>query len=581
MRGLKSSALFVRGRGVFCQLIENLLFMKYFYTIFIFIIAMTAVAVRPAYALLSTDLLVVYNQNMPESKEVAQYYALKREVPVSNLVGVDVPESENISRADYETNMIPQVRSVVKKRMLIGHNPAILLVYGIPLRIESTSKEKLYKEYEGLVYDKVREYKILVQKQGKQLEKLINKGQIITLAYEKQNIECISTQEIIESVNKTVLKASEYLKKYAPVASEMEIYSKVVSLLFRMAGMAPIVNDVKNQISSMDEKERAIFLRNNNLLKFNTILNSQLAEIQFRGFTTDRALEVSTVIRMVNGVIGELLFWEAQYGNKNIEMTSASVDSELTLVLATNFQLSRWLVNPFLEKLDSLPGIDLIRRSTIMVGRLDAPSPDMAKRMVDDAMETEKAGLTGTVYIDARGLNNVNNKDNYGLYDEHLRSLHSIIESKSSMLVVLDNNSELFPEKSCPDAALYAGWYSLAKYIDSFEWKKGAVGLHIASSEASTLKEPDSQVWCKRMIEEGVAATIGPISEPYLTAFPLPDVFFPLLMSGKLTLLETYFKSTPHISWRLIVIGDPLYTPFKNNPAIDLDSLKRNVGNDT
>ena len=55
-------------------------------------------------------------------------------------------------------------------------------------------------------------------------------------------------------------------------------------------------------------------------------------------------------------------------------MTSASVDSELTLVLAANFQLSRWLLNPFLGKLDNLPGIDLIRRSTIMVGRLDAPS---------------------------------------------------------------------------------------------------------------------------------------------------------------------------------------------------------------
>ena len=105
---------------------------------------MSVVTVRPAHALLPTDLIVVYNQNMPESKEVAQYYALKREVPVSNLVGVDVPESENILRADYETNMIPPIRSVVKKRMLIGHDPAILLVYGIPLRIEEgTSNDKI------------------------------------------------------------------------------------------------------------------------------------------------------------------------------------------------------------------------------------------------------------------------------------------------------------------------------------------------------------------------------------------------------------------------------------------------------
>jgi uncharacterized protein (TIGR03790 family) len=559
-------------------LIRQELFIRNFYTIFIFTIVMSVAAVRPVNALLPADLVVVYNQNMPESKGVAQYYALKRGVPISNLVGVDVPESEDILRVDYEANMIPPIRSAVKKLMLSGHNPAILLVYGIPLRIEGTSKPELYKHYEELTDDKVGEYKRLVQQQGRQLETLINKGQITTIIYEKQNIESISTLEIIRSVNKTTLKASEYLSKYVP-ASETETYSKVVSLLFRMAGMSPIVNNVKNQISLMEDKDRIIFLRNNNLLKFNAILNSQLTEIQFRGFTPEKALEASTIVRMVNGVVGELLFWEAQRTKKNAEMTSASVDSELTLVLATDFQLSNWLLNPFLEKCDNFPGIELIRRTTIMVGRLDASSPDVVKRMVDDAMETEKAGLTGTVYIDARGPDDVNNKDSYGRYDEHLRSLHSIVESKSSLPVVLDNSPELFPEKSCPDAALYAGWYSLAKYVDSFEWKKGSVGFHIASSEASTLKQPNSQVWCKRMIEEGVAATIGPVSEPYLSAFPLPDVFFPLLMTGKLTLLETYFRSIPHISWRIIIIGDPLYTPFKNNPAIDLDSLEQNVDN--
>ena len=83
------------------------------------------------------------------------------------------------------------------------------------------------------------------------------------------------------------------------------------------------------------------------------------------------------------------------------------------------------------------------------------------------------------------------------------------------------------------------------------------------------------------MIEEGVAATLGPVSEPYLSSFPLPDLFFPLLMTGKLTLLETYFISTPHISWRQILIGDPLYTPFKNNPVIDVESLELNVMNDS
>ncbi len=73
-----------------------------------------------------------------------------------------------------------------------------------------------------------------------------------------------------------------------------------------------MVKDIRSQILSMDDQEQSIFLRVNNLLKYNAILNKQLTELQFFGFTPEKALEVSTIIRMVNGVIGELLFWDAQ-----------------------------------------------------------------------------------------------------------------------------------------------------------------------------------------------------------------------------------------------------------------------------
>ena len=78
---------------------------------------------------------------------------------------------------------------------------------------------------------------------------MINKGQITETIYEKQNSESLRTKEIVESVNRTVLKTSEYLKTYTPVAVQRETYMKVVSLLFRMTGMAPIVNDAKNHLS--------------------------------------------------------------------------------------------------------------------------------------------------------------------------------------------------------------------------------------------------------------------------------------------------------------------------------------------
>jgi hypothetical protein len=33
-------------------------------------------------------------------------------------------------------------------------------------------------------------------------------------------------------------------------------------------------------------------------------------------------------------------------------------------------------------------------------------------------------------------------------------------------------------------------------------------------------------------------------------------------------LLEVYFRTLPSVSWRQILIGDPLYTPFKKNPVM-------------
>jgi hypothetical protein len=75
-------------------------------------------------------------------------------------------------------------------------------------------------------------------------------------------------------------------------------------------------------------------------------------------------------------------------------------------------------------------------------------------------------------------------------------------------------------------------------------------------------------VWCKRMLEEGIAATIGPVAEPYIEAFPLPDLFFDILTDGHLTLAEAYLLSIPHLSWRMVLIGDPLYRPFKGRSGV-------------
>jgi hypothetical protein len=48
-------------------------------------------------------------------------------------------------------------------------------------------------------------------------------------------------------------------------------------------------------------------------------------------------------------------------------------------------------------------------------------------------------------------------------------------------------------------------------------------------------------------------------------------------MTGRLTLLEVYFLTVPQVSWMQILIGDPLYRPFKNNPAIQPQKISQDV----
>ena len=202
----------------------------------------------------------------------------------------------------------------------------------------------------------------------------------------------------------------------------------------------------------------------------------------------------------------------------------------------------------------------------MLVSRLDGPSEKIVKRIIDDSLIVENEGLRGKAYFDAQWPD-PERKEVTGaaFYDRAIHNAARLVEKSGRMPVVVDSQERLFQPGECPEAALYCGWYSLAHYVDAFTWVKGAVGFHIASQECETLRNKVSQTWCKMMLEKGVAATLGPVAEPYVQAFPIPDVFFGLLIDGRLTLAECYALSNPFWSWQMVLVGDPLYRPFKNS----------------
>ena len=263
----------------------------------------------------------------------------------------------------------------------------------------------------------------------------------------------------------------------------------------------------------------------------------------------------------------------SQYRIASAAESLACVDSELMCLWWQPYELSRWQPNPLYWK--ALQELKNRFPSTLMTCRLDGPTAEIAKRLVDDAIEVEANGLKGKVYFDARGIGfdskNSGDASGYGGYDESFRETAALLKS-AGMDVTLDNKSGLFEPDSCKDAALYSGWYSHANFIDCCKYVKGAVAWHLASSEAITLRNPASKVWCPNLLQKGVAATLGPVAEPYTIGFPKPAEFFGFLITGKYTLVETYSRTTYLTSWMTVLIGDPLYNPYKNSPMI-IESL--------
>ncbi len=272
---------------------------------------------------------------------------------------------------------------------------------------------------------------------------------------------------------------------------------------------------------------------------------------------------------------GELGSLDNRRRRLSYDESHASVDSELALLWAPPYKLRRW--QPNVLHFQVPPEVRKNLPPLLMTCRLDGPNIDLLRRIIDTSLDVEAKGLAGKVYVDARGIRYDPKGDvgyGYGGYDESMREMARLLEKDAKLPVTLDDKPELFASGACPECALYCGWYSLAKYVDCCRFVPGAVAWHLASSEAVTLRDPKTTQWCKNLLEAGAVATLGPVAEPYTVGFPKPAEFFGFLATGEYTLVECYWKSALFTSWMTVLVGDPLYNPYKKTPKLKTDQVK-------
>jgi len=240
----------------------------------------------------------------------------------------------------------------------------------------------------------------------------------------------------------------------------------------------------------------------------------------------------------------------------------ASVDSELSVLGGFATDYFGIVNNPYYRRF--APILDsAVTSALLLVCRLDAPSAEIVRRMIDDGLEAERNGLFGWAYIDRRSIPESGYKDG----DEWLRNAATECWNEG-IPVILDNVPPVFPAGfPVTDAALYYGWYewSFGGGLATVEkpFRRGAVAVHIQSFSAATIRDPKSH-WVGPLVARGAAATMGNVYEPYLDLTPHLDVFNERLLKG-FTLAESAYMSMKVLSWMGVVVGDPLYRPFAAN----------------
>lgn len=126
---------------------------------FLLILAATSLALGASGFGQGEDVVVVFNSKLAESKQVADYYALRRGVPTNQILGLPLPLGEAMTRQEFIQGLQKPLQNHLEKERLFTYSPATnrfpaetgqdksfrvvtsarvryaVLCYGVPLKI--------------------------------------------------------------------------------------------------------------------------------------------------------------------------------------------------------------------------------------------------------------------------------------------------------------------------------------------------------------------------------------------------------------------------------------------------------------
>lgn len=258
-----------------------------------------------------------------------------------------------------------------------------------------------------------------------------------------------------------------------------------------------------------------------------------------------------------------------------LRRNEAAVDSELALLPLHEQKLL--LAGPLRNPVYALTNAAWLHptNGVLLVARLDGPSVEVARGLVDKALKGEADGLWGRAYIDLRNTT----EPGYKLGDEWIRNAGEICRRLGFETVVEDTPATFPAGFPMSQIALYIGWYNQDASgpfaLPEVEFMPGAFAYHLHSFSATTLRSL-TRGWVGPLVGKGATASMGSVYEPYLMGTPDMAVFTARFLYYGFSFGEAAYASQQVLSWQTTVVGDPLYRPFMKSPEALQDEFQQN-----
>jgi uncharacterized protein (TIGR03790 family) len=543
---------------------------------------------------LKDRVLILVNDRVPESVSVGQYYAAKRNIPAANILHLKTGATEQISQEEFDDQIEKPVRKfldagggAMRKKILY-----IVPTYGVPVKIaqqfavdsvlvmmyagHDDQKPPLRNPYaaptgsrpphfaewsDGVAAANNFKMFVVTRLDGPSAE--IAKGLVDKAIQAETSLTLKSGIGYFDSQGTRHPDEWQY---------KIDEEIKAASELSRKAGFQTVLNVQAGALCGSQFPPSPQYLYD---------AAKQRIAVNAQGATAAAAWAFPPVGE------GDLTFQVAEGGVQN-------TGNSITLTLGSSSEKSRVrLFYPFVPYKQWNTSDEIVLEKTVdgvVAARIAVPVKNDEKAMDQFGalrLSVRKARLAA--YRDGVEIAAVEDKSGKSLNLEkaslsancwgfHIKGLTvtdaagaAVWEDKFSTDSTTRYQWQMSPRPG-PNALWAWGWYGQA--FDAYRFVPGAVGAQLTSFTALSIRTPlnaDPKMyswgaarwggnWVPRMLEQGVTATWGAVTEPYATFYAPGGNVFDHLWAGY-NFGDSFYIAQNAVRWVMVAVGDPLYSP--------------------